>query len=274
VLKKKMNTKILVALVIGIALFGLTGAASACETSVSSIYYEFVKTVDGQGLEDTINDLDHISSTAGWSYNNPDNTETTLSCQDEEVCIRNTLVDTTGTASEYDVDGIYHATVVQAGSAAITKRPIDSEGPIELEITMAKAQDVMVSGQFDTFGATFHDFGSAGVNYYDPIRDEVSGCGNCHATEVSDAWGTVTANAGKDGAEARISEAAVGTASHTSLLANGWTGVVLMDGGSSAYSEFFGDTVVENGASITTESGSTATHSWNANCGRRAVCRP
>ena len=61
-----MNTKILVALVVGITLVGLTGAASA-ETSVSSIYYNFVRNVDGQGIHDTINDLDNIVSTAGWS---------------------------------------------------------------------------------------------------------------------------------------------------------------------------------------------------------------
>jgi hypothetical protein len=258
-----MNTKILVALVIGIALFGLTGAASACETSTSSIYYNFVRNVDGQGINDVVTDLDLITSTAGWD----DQRYPGDNCGNERVIIQNTLVDTWATPA-VDGDGIYHATVIQTGGASITKRPLDSEAPCdlpELESKVFKSQDVIVSGQFKSFGADFADFASVGVNWYDPIRPTVSGCGNCHATEVSNAWGSVVAN----GHGTRISEAAVGTDTWTSLKADGWTGTVVMDGGSSAYSEFYGDTIVPlgPGTSITTTSGSTATHDWNAHCG-------
>ena len=228
--KKKMNTKILVALIIGITLVGLTGAASACETSTSSIYYEFVKTIEGQGIGVVGNSLDGIESTAGWDQG-----------FGERAIIQNTLVDVKAEPA-VDPDGIYHAKVIQAGTASITKRPLDSEDELgELESSVKKSQDVIVSGQFMSFGASFEDYASVGVNYYDPIQPTVSPCGNCHATETSEARGKVVAH----GSGTRISEAAVGTASWTSLSADGWTGTVVMDGGSSAYSEFFGDSIVD-----------------------------
>ena len=263
-----MNTKILVALVIGIALFGLTGAASA-ETSTSSIYYQFVKTLEGNGIDVVDDSLDGIVSTAGWQQGS-----------DERALIQNTLVNVKADAGNIDPNGVYHATLTQAGSASITKRPLDSEDELdELEIGMRKAQDLTVSGQFKSISACFKDHASVGVNYYDPITDSyndpgvlsVSDCGNCHATEESKAGGIVRAIGA-----AKISEAAIGTTAWTSLSANGWTGTVIMDGGSSAYSEFFGDSIVGNtpigasqpaGGSIITSSCSSATHSWNSHGG-------
>ena len=260
-----MNTKILVALVIGIALFGLTGAASA-QTSTSSIYYEFMKTIEGNGIDVVGDSFDGIVSTAGWQQG-----------ADERALIQNTLVNVNADAGDIDPNGVYHATLTQAGTASITKRPLDSEDELgELEIGMMKAQDLTVSGQFKSIGACFEDHASVGVNYYDPITNgygdpgalSVSDCGNCHATEESTANGTVSA----EGA-AKISEAAIGTASWTSLSADGWTGTVVMDGGSSAYSSFFGDSIVGQtpigasqlaGGSIITSSQSWASHSWNS----------
>lgn len=269
-----MNTKILVALVIGIALFGLTGAASAdttsCQatdtTSTSSIYYEFVKTIEGNGIDVVGTSLDNIVSGAGWNQGG---------C--EKALIKNTLVNVDVNAGNIDPNGVYHATLTQAGTASITKRPLDSEDELgELEIAMKKGQDLTVSGQFKSIGAQFSDFGSVGVNYYNPIDSDtgdpsVSDCGNCHATEVSSAWGTVVAYD-----NAKISEAGIGTSSGTSLSADGWTGTVVMAGGSSAYSNFFGDSIVGQtpidasqlaGGSIITASGSSATHSWNSQGG-------
>ena len=265
-----MNTKIIVALVIGIAVIGLTGVASA-RTSTSSIYYDFVKTVEGNGIYDVVTDLDNLVSTAGWSYDDPSST------YQERAFIQNTLENTWATPAG-DPDGIYHAKVIQAGTASITTRDEDSEdADKELEIKMAKAQDVIVSGQFKAFGAVFSDNASVGVNYFDPITSgtgdlSVSGCGNCHATEVSNAWGRVISSG-----DAKISEAAVGTESWTSLAADGWTRDVFMDGGSSAYSEFYGDSLVGNtpvdaglddiGASIQTEAYASAVHTWNSHGG-------
>jgi hypothetical protein len=226
--RKKMNTKILVALVIGIALAGLTGAASACETTTSDLYYQFVHTVQGQGI-DIIDEMPVITSGAGWDVGG--------SCDDENALIKNRLV---GVKANFNGDngGIYDATLTQTGAASITKRPLDSEDDYEeLEVSVGKSQDLAVSGQFTEVSAKFTDRASVGVNYYDPITNDpsnvlsVSGCGNCHATEISKAIAGVSAHG-----DAKISEASMGTGSWTSLSADGWTGTVIMDGGSSAYS--------------------------------------
>jgi hypothetical protein len=268
-----MNTKILVMLVIGIAVIGLTGVASARETSTSSIYYEFLKEVEGEGIH-VINDLDAITSTAGWSYNNPHGGGGS-ECPDEAVFIENTVVDTYATFDQ-DRKGEYDATVIQTGSASMTKRPLNSEAPCDLpefEARVDKSQAVIVSGQFKEFGTSFTDRASVGVNYYKPIMDTVSHCGNCHAEEISEASGNVLANGAS-----KISEAAIGTSSWTSLKAMGWEHAptvgttadwVYMDGGSSAYSEFFGDSLVtpDAGNSITTSADTVADHSWTYGCG-------
>ena len=269
-----MNTKILVALVIGIAVIGLTGVASARETSTSSIYYEFLKEVEGEGIH-VITDLDDITSTAGWTYLNPSVADTTASCYDEAVLIENKIHNTYATFDQ-DYEGLYDGTVIQTGSASMTKRPLDSEAPCDLpefEARVDKSQAVIVSGQFKKFGTSFTDSASVGVNYYDPIRDTVSWCGNCHAEETSAASGRVVANG-----DSKFSEAAVGTSSWTSLKAMGWEHAptegttadwVYMDGGASAFSEFFGDSLVTPGIgnSITTSANTVADHSWTFGCG-------
>jgi hypothetical protein len=226
-----MNTKILVALVIGITLVGLTGTASACQTTTSDLYYQFVHTVQGQGI-DIIDDMPVITSGAGWDVGGP--------CNDENALIKNRLVDVTANFNG-DNDGIYDATLTQTGSASITKRPLDSEDDYEeLEVFVGKSQDLAVSGQFTSINAVFRDRASVGVNYYDPITNNppnvlsVSDCGNCHAKE--DSYASAGVNAYGD---AKISEASMGTGSWTSLSADGWTGTVIMDGGSSAYIEFW-----------------------------------
>ena len=268
-----MNTKILVALVIGIAVIGLTGVASARETSTSSIYYEFLKEVEGEGIH-VINGLDDITSTAGWTYNNPYE-QGDPDCYDEAVLIENKIHNTYATFDQ-DYEGLYDGTVIQTGSASMTKRPLNSEAPCDLpefEARVDKSQAVIVSGQFKKFGTSFTDSASVGVNYYDPIMGTVSWCGNCHAEETSVASGKVLANGAS-----KFSEAAIGTSSWTSLKAMGWEHAptvdntadwVYMDGGSSAFSEFFGDSLVTPGAdnSITTTATTTADHSWTFGCG-------
>ena len=263
-----MNTKIIVALVIATALVGLTGAASACQTTTSDLYYQFVHTVEGQGIE-IIDDMPAINSGAGWDIGGH--------CSDENALIKNTLVDVNA-AFDGDNGGIYHATLTQTGSASIIKRPLDSEDELEeLEVSVGKSQDLAVSGQFTEVVAEFADRASVGTNYYDPIMNDppnvlsVSDCGNCHATEISKAIAGVSASG-----NAKISEASMGTGSWTSLSADGWTGTVIMDGGSSAYSSFYGDSIVGNtpipsnspaGGSITTYASVGTTHTWNSRCG-------
>ena len=268
-----MNTKILVMLVIGITLVGLTGVASARETSTSSIYYEFLKEVEGEGIH-VITDLDDITSTAGWSYNNPSEPGSS-GCFDEAVFIQNKVHNTYATFAP-DTEGEYEGTVIQTGSASMTKRPLNSEAPCDLpefEARVDKTQAVIVSGQFKTFGTAFSDSASVGVNYYDPITGTVSHCGNCHAEETSTAYGSVVANG-----NSKFSEAAIGTSSWTSLKAMGWEHVpittgadwVYMDGGAAASSEFFGDSLVTPGASnsITTTAHATSDHFWTFGCGQ------
>ena len=263
-----MNTKIITALVIGITLAGLTGAASACQTTTSDLYYQFVHTVQGQGI-DIIDEMPVITSGAGWDVGG--------GCNDENALIKNRLV---GVTAKFNGDngGIYDATLTQTGSASITKRPLDSEDDYEeLEVFVGKSQDLAVSGQFTSVRAKFVDEASVGVNYYDPITNNlpnvlsVSDCGNCHATEESKAIAGVYA-----AGDAKISEASMGTGSWTSLSADGWTGTVIMDGGSSAYSSFYGDSIVGNtpisssspaGGSIKTYAGVGTTHTWNSGCG-------
>lgn len=262
-----MNTKILVALVIGTALFGLTGAASACQTTNSDLYYQFVHTVEGQGIE-IIDAMPVITSGAGWDVGG--------GCDVENALIRNTLVDVTATfVDPRGDDGIYDATLVQTGTASITKRPLDSEDELdELEVLVVKTQDLSVSGQFTYIGATFQDDASVGTNWFDPLK-EIVGCGNCHADERSTASGSVTALGPKDGGMAKISEAAIGTSSWTSLSADGWNNIVDMDGGASAYSSFFGDSIVPiDSPGIQTTATATTTHTWTHGCGAPVIPTP
>ncbi|MCW3133709.1 MAG: hypothetical protein N2V78_05205 [Methanophagales archaeon] len=262
-----MNTKIIVALVIATTLVGLTGAASARETQTSSIYYEFVKTIDGEGIGN-INALDDINSCAGWSYDDPRVSQSTPGCPAESAMIQNTLTNTWAT-TQLDPKGEYEGTVTQTGAAMIIKRPLDSEDDLEeMEASVRKTQDIVVSGQFDKFGAKFDDKAVVGVNYYDPIRGPdidlglIPACGNCHLIEESTASGSVVLSGSEPAKTSQISEAAVGTASWTSVSADGWTHLATMGGGSSAYSEFFGDTIVYEDDTITTSSHAKTTHEW------------
>lgn len=260
-----MNTKILVALVIGIAVIGLTGAASAREDQTSSIYYEFIKTIDGQGIGN-IRALDDITSCAGWSYVDPRNSDSDADAPDEVAMIQNTLTNTWAT-TQLDRLGDYDGTLTQTGYATITKRALRSEDELdEMKATVIKTQDLEVSGQFLTFGARFDDEAVVGVNYYDPIRGPGDGlipaCGNCHLVEESSAGGSVVLTGTEPERTSQISEAAVGTASWTSVSADGWTHLATMGGGSSAYSKFFGDTILYEDDTIATNSWSNTDHSW------------
>ena len=261
-----MNTKILVALVIGITLAGLTGAASACQTTTSDLYYQFVHTVEGQGIE-IIDGMPAIASCAAWDVGGP--------CNDENAGIVNRLVNVNADFNDArGGDGIYHATLTQTGAASITKRPLDSEDDLEeLEVFVGKSQDLAVSGQFTKVEAVFEDCASVGANWYDPLRDVIGcHCGNCHAIELSEATAGVYAKE-----NAKISEASMGTGSWTSLSADGWDGDIVMDGGSSAYSSFYGDTIVPIGdPGIVTSSTVTTQHTWTHGCGAPACpnCPP
>jgi hypothetical protein len=245
-----MNTKILVALVLGITLVGLTGAVSG-ETTTSDLYYQFVHTVTGDGIN-IIDAMPVITSGAGWDDGG--------ACSAEKALIMNRLL-----AAEYAHEGEYEAVLVQSGSASIIKRPLDSEDEFEeFEADMYKAQDLYLSGEFNgtpvdgwqTIKAQFKDYGSVGCNNY-------SGCGNIHAVgELYDSSRGWLACYG----DARISEATIGTASWTSLSADGLLENVIMDGGISAYSSF-GDMSVTDGGSVFTAASAYAGHSWNAGSG-------
>ena len=282
-----MNTKILVALVIGIALFGLTGAASAnpgvylpdglYQHYCDNIYedpepgdyesitqsYTFTKTVGGDDLVD----MGKVTS-GTYFYESPILGDVGPGPKSElKGVIENTLVGTCVKVVD-DCSDPYEATLTQKGAISANLNVPKAKELPEFNLHVEKAQRLEASGQFELYGAVFKDCAEVGANYWDPIRnlDDIADCGNCHLTEKSLAVAGVMAKEG-----AMFAEVDMGTSSWTSLDAvecvNACEEAVLMDGGSMAYSSFGGESIVGRDSGIVTGAGVITTHGWNSGGG-------
>lgn len=167
-----MNTKIIAALVIGIALFGLTGAASATETwdeityvhkeTLESVQYlptdEFL--VSGAFFYKIIDDFDgSYGYTAG----------------EHDVMFAGGVVN----IMDVDVTGVgaYNSEKMQTGKANVTLRSLDkNDGVPEIEMYVGKAQKVDVEGSLDMVVVDLDGFGLVGE--YGAVSNGLPGCGS------------------------------------------------------------------------------------------------
>ena len=185
-----MNTKIFVALVIGIALVGLTGAASAATYygDVAYSHTDILDTesptaidVDSGAFFETI--IDHFDNSYGYPGipGNP---------VDVGAGVGNRM-----TAIPTGM-GVEHQLATQGGSAAITIRSLDSEDDLpEVEADVRSEQSLWYSGSFteymiltsDRGGAGAYGLLSNGLDFDDPgVSDD---CGNIFLTSESTGYG-------------------------------------------------------------------------------------
>lgn len=197
--------------------------------------------------------------------------------------VTNTLVSVTPTFfKDYygnDITGNTHQSLTQGAKITVALEAEDSEDDNpELTVDIAKHQEYAFSGQFDSMSATFKDIAAAGGNYLPALSDITDGqtvdCGNVHAWEESTVTGSILTDDVKDSKgkvinanDAKISEGAIGMDSWTSLKADGWLEIATMDGGIAPYAQFFGDSLVPLGDTITTTVSGSATHTWNNGAG-------
>jgi hypothetical protein len=179
--KKKMNTKIITALVIAFALVGLTGAASAQGSTYSAnVNYDFSQILD---TEEPANvDVDSgacfgavVDFDTNYGFHDPGDPVTVGGA------VSNTMFTMPGTYST----GVEHQMASQSGSAGITFRSPDSEdGLPELEAEITSGQSMWYSGSFDDYYFLSGDSGvigayglhANGLDFEDPGPDD--DCGN------------------------------------------------------------------------------------------------
>ena len=203
-----MNTKIFVALVIGIALVGLTGAASAATYygDVAYSHTDILDTesptaidVDSGAFFETI--IDHFDNSYGFNVSNvglggeptpppppplDNGTADPGGPVDVGAGVHNTM---------YTIPvgmGVEHQLATQGGSAAITIRSLDSEDDLpEVEADVRSEQSLWYSGSFteymiltsDRGGAGAYGLLSNGLDFDDPgVMDD---CGNIFLTSQS-----------------------------------------------------------------------------------------
>ena len=188
-----MNTKIIVALVIGIALVGLTGAASAAE-QIDSIYYEYIQTFGGEEINPV-----KVASGAAFEVIDEHFDSTTVkkigegNYPDTQKCAMVGNYMNTNPGMEHG--GAYHHKITQSGSADLILRTMDDEDEFpELELDLVKAQSIWYSGQFDSYGVEMEQVGIVGTNYGAfGVGDNDPACGNCHLYETATGSGLTTA---------------------------------------------------------------------------------
>ena len=154
-----MNTKIIVALVIGIALIGLTGAASAQGSFYMGYsdysHFDILDTetpttidVDSGTCFNTV--IDHFDNSYGAFWPGA-------------PVIVGAGVNNTMFATPIGT-GVEHQIATQGGSAAITISSLDSgDGTPELEAEITSGQSLWYSGSFTDYGFLTSDSGFAGA---------------------------------------------------------------------------------------------------------------
>jgi len=255
-----MNGRIAVLLLAMVAMMGL---ASAYPTVTENLTYSFAKTVyDVQGNPS-------ISGTQSGAFSYGPGIGSSNQDGNTAALIVNKVVSAGGAMDMYDGNtGTTWQNVVQGGSSALTKLALDPQDTsAELTADVSKYQAVSFSGPYANYAASFADYASIGTNYFCDIRDPqadgdnaVSHCGNAWLTDSGTASGAIT-KVGSD--DVRIAEGTIGTQSWSGLSADGWTGDVYLNGGSVAYSQFYGPNVVPVNSGIQTTATATTTHTWN-----------
>jgi hypothetical protein len=257
--RRKMNTKILVALVIGITLAGLTGVASAAE-QIDSIYYEYTQTFGGEEINPV-----RVASGAAFEVTDEhfDSTTATINRGETETCAIVGNYMNTNPGMEHG--GAYHHAITQSGSADLIMRTMEDEDVLpELELALQKAQSIWYSGQFDSYGVEMAQIGIVGENYgaYGVGLGDPA-CGNCHLEEIATGNGLTTATG-----RASITEGTFAMASAQSVdvyLANENT-VMDITGGVGIGSTFDGNIDFDDGW-ITTTVGASETSSISSGSG-------
>lgn len=155
-----MNTKkILVGLVIGIALIGLTGAASAQGSSYTG-YSEYIHT-DILDTEEPA-DLDVFSATCFNTVIDHFDTNYGFTTPGDPVMV-GAGVHNSMFATPIGM-GVEHQIATQGGSAAITISSLDStDGTPELEAEITSGQSLWYSGSFTDYYFATRDTGWAGA---------------------------------------------------------------------------------------------------------------
>jgi hypothetical protein len=254
-------------LTIVLVAVALVGAASAWDES-SVLTYSFKKTVSEQdaftNLAGTVSGAqfkdasDSTVDVPGSSYNQKGSTVGGLELK---------LASVTPTFADPFATGDTHQSLTQSGEITVSKASLSSEDDVpELSVDIEKAQNYIFSGQFTGMSATFDERAGAGTNVDPALESILTSCGNLHAIEETGTTkpsGSITTT----GTGTKISEGAIGYNSWTSLDADAWKNAVTMEGGLDVHSQFFGDSIVPNGGSVTTSVSGQTTHSWNSGNG-------
>jgi hypothetical protein len=206
--KKKMNTKILVALVIGFALVGLTGAASAQGSSytggISYDSYQIIDTEEPTAIDMNSSacfriDIDHFDTNYGVNGNYKGEA---IGAEPGGVVpvgagVGNVMY---ATPDWLYSEGVEHQVVTQGGSAVITINTKDSEDARpEMAAEISSDSSLWYSGSFSGYDIWVEDKGMAGA--YGLLSDGLDfgefgiddDCGNVILKSDSDGYGTTWA---------------------------------------------------------------------------------
>jgi hypothetical protein len=250
-----------------IAMVALMGFASAYPTVNENLSYSFAKTVyDVQGNPS-------LSGTQSGAFSYCPGVEGYPSDGNTAALIQTKVVSAGGAMDMYPNNtGSTWQKVVQGGSSTLNMLALDPQDTdAELTAQVGTYQSVSFSGPYADYAASFADNAQVGTNNFCDIRDpqadgdnSVSWCGNAWIDESSTSSGAITKVSSDD---VRIAEGTIGTQTWTGLSADGWTGDVYMNGGSVAYSQFYGPNVVPVNSGIQTTATATTSHTWNNGVG-------
>ncbi len=152
-----MNTKIITALVIGMTLVGLTGAASAA-TYYGDVDYTHTDILDTETPSNLDVDSGACFKTVIGHFDNSYGFPT----QGDPVIVGGGVFNTMY-ATPVGM-GVEHQLATQSGTAAITIRSLDSEDDLpEVEADVRSEQTLWYSGSFTEYGFLTEDKGMAGA---------------------------------------------------------------------------------------------------------------
>ena len=188
-----MNTKIITALVIGVALFGLTGAASATDLweQVTYVHQETLDSVQYQPTNESLVSgaffakiVDDFDANYGYTTTGP-------WILDDDVL----AVGGIGNIMKVEPTGVgaYSSDITQSGMANITIRSLDADDKLpEIEMNMLKTQQVGVTGSLDRVNVTMDSYGLVGE--YGALSNGLPGCGNLVQVQAAHANAAVAPN--------------------------------------------------------------------------------
>ena len=242
-----MNTKIITALVVGIALFGLTGAASANDEwatwETDEISFEYLESF--AGLEPVTVDV-----TSGVGFDKViTNFDTTYGYYEDGTLIKGAEIEKTMKTTPTG-DGGFDQTIRQSGYAKQVIRGLNKEdGKVEFAAEIGTSQDTWFSGTLNKMDVEMSDTGYIGA--YGLVTKANPGCGNCVLYSNSEGTGTTEALGTKEGNHLSILHDGtfwMDTVEGVSVdLSGTWRPEAFVYGGSSGGSTFEG-TMKEEGS--------------------------